>query len=40
VRVRGTEKDLGAMPLEVFVAALRDEIAQRRAEPGVRPAHR
>lgn len=37
VRARGTEKDLGAMPLDAFVAALKDEIATKRAELGVRP---
>ncbi len=37
VRARGTEKDLGAMPLDAFVTALKDEIATKRAELGVRP---
>jgi threonyl-tRNA synthetase len=37
VRVRGTEKDLGAMPLDAFVAQLREEYALRRAELGVKP---
>jgi threonyl-tRNA synthetase len=37
VRVRGMEKDLGAMPLDAFVAALHDEITHKRAELGVRP---
>ncbi|MDX2016285.1 MAG: threonine--tRNA ligase [Planctomycetota bacterium] len=37
VRVRGMEKDLGAMPLDNFVAALREEISTKRAELGVRP---
>ncbi len=37
VRVRGTEKDLGSMPLAKFVDALAEEIAERRAELGVRP---
>jgi threonyl-tRNA synthetase len=37
VRRRGVEKDLGAMPLEAFVAALKSEIAEKRAELGVAP---
>jgi threonyl-tRNA synthetase len=37
VRARGTEKDLGAMGLEAFVAAIKAEIAEKRAELGVRP---
>jgi threonyl-tRNA synthetase len=37
VRVRGEEKDAGAMPLERFVAGIRAEIAERRAVAGVRP---
>jgi len=37
VRVRGTEKDLGAMPLAAFVDAITVEIAERRAELGVKP---
>jgi threonyl-tRNA synthetase len=37
VRVRGIEKDLGAMPLDAFVTGLKSEIAERRAELGVRP---
>ncbi|MDX2147689.1 MAG: threonine--tRNA ligase [Planctomycetota bacterium] len=37
VRVRGIEKDLGAMPLEKFVTGLAQEIADRRAELAVRP---
>ena len=37
VRARGVEKDLGAMPLDKFVAAIADEVAQRRAELGVKP---
>jgi len=37
VRARGTEKDLGAMPLDAFVAAIKAEIAERRGELGVRP---
>jgi threonyl-tRNA synthetase len=37
VRVRGIEKDLGAMPLDGFVSTIRDEIAERRATLGVKP---
>jgi len=37
VRMRGTEKDLGAMPLAAFVAGIQSEIAERRADLGVRP---
>ncbi len=37
VRVRGVEKDLGAMPLDRFAAALADEIRERRATLGVKP---
>jgi threonyl-tRNA synthetase len=37
VRARGTEKDLGAMKLDAFVAAVKQEIAERRAELGVKP---
>jgi threonyl-tRNA synthetase len=37
VRARGVEKDLGAMPLERFVAEVRAEIAARRADLGVKP---
>ena len=37
VRVRGIEKDLGAMPLVKFVGDLRAEIAERRAELSVKP---
>lgn len=37
VRARGTEKDLGSMPLEKFVDALAAECASRNAELGVRP---
>ncbi|HMN39376.1 MAG TPA: threonine--tRNA ligase [Phycisphaerales bacterium] len=37
VRIRGTERDAGAMPLDRFVAAIADEIAQRRAEMTVKP---
>lgn len=37
VRVRGTEKDLGAMPLAAFADRLADEIRTRQAELGVRP---
>jgi threonyl-tRNA synthetase len=35
VRVRGVQKDLGAMPLERFVEALKTEIEERRAVPSV-----
>jgi len=38
VRARGTEKDLGAMPLVNFVDALAAEVRERRAELTVRPA--
>jgi threonyl-tRNA synthetase len=37
VRMRGVEKDLGAMPLEKFVAEIRAEIATRRATLEARP---
>ena len=37
VRARGTEKDLGAMGLEAFVAGIVAEIGEKRAELGVRP---
>ncbi len=37
VRVRGVEKDLGAMPLAAFVAAIKDEIEHKKAEQGVKP---
>jgi len=37
VRVRGVEKDLGAMPLAKFVADLAEEIGSKRAELGVKP---
>jgi len=37
VRARGIEKDLGAMPLAKFVEGIADEIAQKRAELGVKP---
>lgn len=37
VRARGTEKDLGSMPLARFADGLRDEIASRRATLNVRP---
>jgi threonyl-tRNA synthetase len=37
VRMRGQEKDLGSMKLEAFVAGLKGEIEERRAELGVRP---
>jgi threonyl-tRNA synthetase len=37
VRARGIEKDLGAMPLDAFVAGIKTEIAERRAELGVKP---
>lgn len=37
VRVRGVEKDLGAMPLDVFVSAITAEIRERRADLGVKP---
>ncbi|HYF14965.1 MAG TPA: threonine--tRNA ligase [Phycisphaerales bacterium] len=37
VRVRGVEKDLGAMPLGAFVDGLAAEVAERKAELGVRP---
>lgn len=38
VRVRGQEKDLGAMPLAQFIQAVSEEIASKRAELGVKPA--
>ena len=37
VRQRGTEKDLGAMPLDKFVSDLKSEISNRRADLGVSP---
>jgi threonyl-tRNA synthetase len=37
VRARGEEKDLGAMPLAKFVEGVADEIANKRAEVGVKP---
>lgn len=37
VRARGEERDLGAMPLADFAAAITTEIAERRATLGVRP---
>jgi len=37
VRVRGIEKDLGAMPLEKFVEGISAEIADKRAELSVKP---
>jgi threonyl-tRNA synthetase len=37
VRARGIEKDLGAMPLDLFVSNLKSEILNRSAELGVRP---
>jgi threonyl-tRNA synthetase len=37
VRVRGIEKDLGAMKLEAFVGAITREIAEKRSELGVKP---
>ncbi|HEX2837364.1 MAG TPA: threonine--tRNA ligase, partial [Phycisphaerales bacterium] len=37
VRVRGTEKDLGAMGLEAFVSGIKAEIDTKRAELEVRP---
>jgi len=37
VRARGIEKDLGAMPLDVFVSGIKSEIAERRAELTVKP---
>ncbi len=37
VRARGTEKDLGSMPLEKFVEAISGEIAERRAALTVKP---
>jgi threonyl-tRNA synthetase len=38
VRVRGVEKDLGAMPLDAFVKGVADEVASKQAELGVKPA--
>jgi threonyl-tRNA synthetase len=38
VRVRGIEKDLGAMPLDAFANALAAEIADRRADLTAKPA--
>ena len=37
VRARGVQHDLGAMPLAEFVAAVRAEAGERRAELGVKP---
>ncbi len=37
VRLRGTDKDAGAMPLDAFVARISEEIASKRAELTVKP---
>lgn len=37
VRIRGEEKDAGAMPRDAFIAGIKAEIAERRAGLGVRP---
>jgi threonyl-tRNA synthetase len=37
IRIRGTDKDAGAMPLARFVEQLKGEITERRADLGVRP---
>jgi threonyl-tRNA synthetase len=37
LRIRGTEKDAGSMPLEKFVTSIKAEIDERKAELGVRP---
>jgi len=37
VRVRGIEKDLGAMPLESFVERVKEEIAEKGLALGVKP---
>jgi threonyl-tRNA synthetase len=37
LRIRGTEKDAGSMPLEKFVTSIKAEIEERKAELGVRP---
>ena len=37
VRIRGTEKDAGAMPLDAFVSRIAQEIADRRADLTVKP---
>jgi len=37
VRARGVEKDLGAMPLDAFVAAIKAEIDNKNAELTVKP---
>ncbi len=37
LRIRGEDKDAGAMPLDKFVSTLADEINQKRATLGVRP---
>ena len=37
LRIRGTDKDAGAMNLESFVDAIKGEIGERRAELGVKP---
>ncbi len=37
IRMRGTDKDAGSMPLEKFVAAISAEIAERKAELTVKP---
>ncbi|MBX3386948.1 MAG: threonine--tRNA ligase [Phycisphaeraceae bacterium] len=37
VRARGQEKDLGSMPLDRFVEAIKSEIETRRADLGVKP---
>ena len=37
IRIRGTDKDAGSMPLDKFVAAISAEIADRSAELTVKP---
>ncbi len=37
LRIRGTDRDAGAMNLESFVDAIKGEIGERRAELGVKP---
>jgi threonyl-tRNA synthetase len=37
LRIRGTDKDAGAMKLESFVEAIKGEIAERKAELTVKP---
>jgi threonyl-tRNA synthetase len=37
LRIRGEERDAGSMPLDRFIAALKDEISSRAHAPAIRP---